>query len=311
MNFRIVGQVLEAYVHSGEISLIQGNTIENSILHHIREKGGISPGEMEKELLPILPEILGERLLLKYEAEGKLVRSNNSFKTASNWKPEDGRLPLPENSILKVYLFQIGETSIVFGAILENDRQRPKREDTRQIAGAFSMALVGRTGYSVFAESLNVFRENRIGEGAELIIDSSGARFVWENRVIKNFDSVSLKELISPNLDLEKNQTRVVVQNPKEDSFLKPEVVETLDLMGMELKLAQPLRFKKVPLNENSAVNAIFVLIRQKQPNAETYKAVVNHIWSSQAESWGFDKETLFPEGFPSYGTYQSILGEN
>lgn len=311
MKFRILGQVYEAYVHSGDISLIQGNTIENSILHHIREKGGISPGDVEKELLPILPEILGERLLQKYEADAKLVKNGNSFKTPLNWKPEGGDLPLPENSILKVYLFEIGETTLVFGAILENDRKRPKREETTKITGAFSMPLAGRPGYSVFAQSLRVFDETRIGDSADLTIDSSGARLFWENKIIKNFESVSLKELIPSNLDLEKNQTRVVVLNQKDDSFLKPEFIETLDLEGMELKLAQPLRFKKVPVSESSAVNAILVLVRQKQPNAETYKAVVNHIWENHAKPWGFEKEALFPEGFPSYATYQSIVGEN
>ena len=135
-------------------------------------------------------------MLQKYASEGKLIENGDSFKSPSNWKPNDGNLPLPEHSILKVLLFELAENTVVFGAILENDRKKPKRDETSEINGSFSMPLLGRFGYSVFAESLRVFEENRIGDGAELIIDSLGVRMVWDNKVIKNFESVSLKELI-------------------------------------------------------------------------------------------------------------------
>ena len=144
MKFRILGQVIEAYVHSGDVSLIQGNTIENSILHHIREKGEFSSGELDKELMPILPELLAKRLLQKYASEGKLIENGDSFKSPSNCKPNDGNLPLPEHSILKVLLFELAENTVVFGAILENDRKKPKRDETSEINGSFSMPLLGR-----------------------------------------------------------------------------------------------------------------------------------------------------------------------
>jgi hypothetical protein len=313
MKFNISGQVTEACVHSGNMSLIQGNTIENSILHHIRESGDFTPQELENDLLPILPVLVGKRLLQKYAGEGKLIENGQSFHSPLNWNPEGGHLNLPEHSMLKVLYFEVGGETIVFGASLENDRPKPKRDETTAIEGSFSMPLIGRSGYSVFAENLRVFLENRIGNVAELLFDSQGARLVWENKIIKDFGSVSLKKLIAPNLDLEKNQTRVLVQNPFDDSFLKLESIDTLELAGMKLKLklTQALRFKKLPLNERSATNAMMVLIRHKNPNTESYKAIVNHIWTYQAESWGFEKEALFPDGFPSYSTYLSIIGEN
>jgi hypothetical protein len=311
MKFNISGQVTEAFVHSGNISLIQGNTIENSILHHIQESGEFSPKELAKELLPILPELVGKRLLQKYAGEGKLIERGQSFHSPLNWNPEGGHVNLPEHSMLMVLYFEVGGETIVFGASLENDRPKPKSDETTAIEGSFSMPLIGRSRYSVFAENLRVFQENRVGSSAELLFDSKGARLVWENKIIKDFGSVSLKKLIAPNLDLEKNQTRVLVQNPFDDAFLKLESIDTLELVGMKLKLTQPLRFKKLPMNEQSATNAMMVLIRHKNPNAESYKAIVNHIWTYQAESWGFEKEALFPDGFPSHSSYLSIVGEN
>ncbi len=311
MKFTISGQVYEAFVHSGNISLLQGNTIENSILHHIRESGDFSPQDLANDLLPILPELVGKRLLQKYVGEGKLIENGQSFHSPLNWSPEGGHQNLPEHSMLKVLLFELGEETIVFGASLENDRPKPKRDETTKIKGSFSVPLIGRSGYSVFTENLQVFQETRIGSGAELIFDSQGTRLVWENKIIKDFGSISLKELIAPNLDLAKNQTRVLVENPFDDSFLKYENIDTLELMGMKLKFTQPLRFKKLPQTERSATHAMMVLIRHKNPNEESYKAIVNHVWTNQAESWGFEKEALFPDGFPSYYTYQSILSKN
>ncbi len=310
MKFNISGQVTEAFVHSGSISLIQGNTIENSILHHIRESGDFSPLELANDLLPILPELVGKRLLQKYSGEGKLIENGQSFHSPLNWNPEGGHVNLPEHSMLKVLYFEVVGETIVFGASLK-DKQNRKSEEITKINGAFSVPLLGRSGYTVFTENLQVFLENRIGNVAELLIDSQGARLVWENKVIKDFGSVSLKKLIAPNLDLEKNQTRVLVQNPFDDAFLKLESIDTLELAGMKLRLTQPLRFKKLPMNERSATNAMMVLIRHKNPNAESYKAIVSHIWTNQAESWGFEKEALFPDGFPSYASYLSIVDEN
>jgi hypothetical protein len=190
MKFNISGQVTEAYVHSGNISLIQGNTIENSILHHIRESGDFSPLELANDLLPILPELVGKRLLQKYAGEGKLIENGQSFHSPLNWNPEGGYVSLPEHSMLKALYFEFGGETIVFGASLENDRPKPKRDETTEIEGSFSMPLIGRSGYSVFAENLRIFQENRIGSGAELLFDSQGARLVWENKIIKDFGSV-------------------------------------------------------------------------------------------------------------------------
>jgi hypothetical protein len=311
IKFKITGQVTEAYVHSGKISLIQGNTVENSILHHIKEKGEFSPEALEKELLPILPQLVGKRLLQKFASEGKLIENGNSFKSPANRKPEEGHLPLPEHSILKVLVYKAGENTIVFGAALENDRKRPRQDETIKIQGSFSLPLAGRIGYSVFVEGVNVFQEKGIDDGTELIIDSRSARLVWQNQVIKDFGLVHFKDLIPAQLDMDRNEARIIVQTPTDDSFLVPYSIDTLEVKGMKLKLAQILRLKKVPLNESSAVNAILALVRQKKPNAESYREVVNDVWIKEAESWGFEKAALFPEGFPNYANFHSSLNEN
>lgn len=307
MQFSVKGQVSEAYVQSGNISLIQGNTIENSILHHIREKGGISSGDLEKELFPVLPKLVSERLLQKFVSQGKLVEVDGGFKTPANWKPEDGGLPLPENSILKIQFFEAGDFRIVFSASLDEDRYKRPAQNTRNIPGSFSAPLSSRPGFSAFLEEVKVINENKIGEGAELVFDSEGARLVWKNKLIKNFGMAFFEEMLAHNLDFERKQTKVEVLSPNDDAFEEPELVQDVEVLGNKLPLNSPVRFQKVPVNESSAVNALLSLVRLRRPNEETYKAVVDHVWDKVAQKWGFEKETLFPNGFPSFSRFQSI----